>query len=173
MTDRNIWVISDLHLQHEKILTWDNGRTEFSSIKEMDECLLDNWNEVVNPQDIVYNLGDVFFGNRTTFIDLWRKFQGRKRLIVGNHDDIKFLAPHFQKIQMWRMFPEFGVVLSHVPIHECSFKEKGPHMVNVHGHTHRWGSPPGDYVSVCCELTGYKPVNIEDIRSKLPNAISM
>jgi calcineurin-like phosphoesterase family protein len=88
---------------------------------------------------------------------------GAKRLIVGNHDDIKQITKMgvFPKIMLWRMFPEFGLILSHVPMHESSIREAA---LNVHGHTHEKGSPAGPYRSVCVELTDYKPINIEDLR---------
>lgn len=179
---RNIWIISDTHLSHENILKFTDSRTGnlirghlFDNIDQMDEYILEKWNSVVKPGDIVYHLGDVFMGDRERFKKQWPKFNGRKRLIVGNHDDIKFLSSggFFAKVQMWRMFPEFGLMLSHVPLHESSLlrhidKTKSyidgcETLVNIHGHTHQHGSPPGPYLSTCVELIDYTPVNIEDL----------
>ena len=115
-------------------------------------------------------------GNGDDFKKLWPKLTGSKRLIVGNHDDIKFLSSggFFQKVQMWRMFPEFGLMLSHVPLHpsslfrgapDKSFAEHPPNqMLNVHGHIHQNPSPEGPYKCVCVEQTNYTPVNIEELR---------
>jgi calcineurin-like phosphoesterase family protein len=179
----NIWVISDTHFQHENLLRFKDSEGNlvrghrFSSAKEMDDHMIDRWNNVVKPGDKVYHLGDVFFGDKESFQKLWPKLHGQKRLIVGNHDDIKYLSSggFFSKVHMWRMFPEFGLVLSHVPLHQNSTmyygsKDKGSllaepkQLLNVHGHIHQNASPPGPYKNVCVELIDYTPVNIEELR---------
>lgn len=163
-----VWVTSDTHFNHSNILSFCDGRgCDFKSVKEMNECLIDNWNSVVKQGDKVYHLGDVFFGPKEDFKTLWPKLNGSKRLIVGNHDDVKFLSSggFFKKVSMWRMFPEFNCVLTHVPIHESGLyrMKSDSQMLNIHGHTHRNGSPEGNYKSVCVELTNYTPVNIEEL----------
>ena len=180
----DIWVTSDTHFFHTNILSFTDAytglrmRPEFSSVEEMNECMVDRWNSVVKPGDKVYHLGDVVMGNLEEFKKLWPRLTGSKRLIVGNHDDIKFLSSggFFQKVQMWRMFPEFGLLMSHVPLHPSSlmrgapdknFAEHPPNqMLNIHGHIHQNPSPEGPYKCVCVEQTNYTPVNIEELRVK-------
>ena len=180
---RDIWVISDTHLLHENILKFKDGATgnlvrgnKFSNVNEMDEFILEKWNSVVKPGDIVYHLGDVFIGSKEKFKKMWPKFHGSKRLIVGNHDDIKFLSSggFFQKVQMWRMFPEFGLMFSHVPLHESNllrlvdkagrYPEDCIKLLNCHGHIHQNPSPEGPYRNMSVEAIGYTPVNIEELR---------
>jgi calcineurin-like phosphoesterase family protein len=136
----------------------------------MDECIVDNWNSVIKDGDIVYHLGDIYFNASGGYISsLLARLKGRKRLILGNHDNAKDqnLTRVFQKIQMWRMFPEFGVLLSHVPLHPDSIptKKEGK-LLNVHGHIHDKQSPDGPYHCVCVEQINYTPVNIEELRIK-------
>ena len=180
---RNIWVISDTHFCHANILNFtdhaDNPtRPEFDNVDQMDECMLDNWNSVVKPGDKVYHLGDVIFGNnKENWMNTkFQKLNGQKRLIVGNHDNIKMMVRGnwFGKVELWRMFPEFGLLLSHVPIHPSSLARPKPgervkyedmqRFVNVHGHIHTNPSPDGPYKCVCVEQVNYTPVNIEDLR---------
>jgi calcineurin-like phosphoesterase family protein len=189
----DIWVISDTHFNHANILTFKDSATgklvrgdRFSSVKEMDEFMIERWNSVVKPGDKVYHLGDVMFGDREYFQKLWPKLHGQKRLIVGNHDDIKYLSSggFFAKVHMWRMFPEFGLVFSHVPLHKSSlkrhwirkedhtflgywwnrYKVRNKTMLNVHGHIHQNPSPCGPYRNMSVEAIDYTPVNIEDLR---------
>lgn len=170
---RNIWVSSDLHLQHEKILSFVNYEgekvREFDTVEQMNEHLLEQHNSVVKPGDIWYCLGDVFFGDKETFKCLWPKFHGKKRLIVGNHDDIRFLSSggFFSKVQMWRQFPEYELMMSHVPLHESSMyrgKDQTAPMIHVHGHIHRNESPTRMHYNVSVEaLNDYTPINIEDL----------
>jgi len=174
---RNIWVISDTHFQHENILKFTDRDgslirgARFSSVKEMDEAMIENWNSVVKPGDKVYHLGDVFFGSKETFIPLWKKLNGQKRLILGNHDDAKFFAKHelVAKIDVWRMFPEFGLILTHIPLHESVFGEgrfrNFETVLNVHGHIHQNQSPTPNHRVVCVEHIDYTPINIEEIRN--------
>ena len=167
----NIWVTSDTHYNHEKIITFTdlngNRTRNFDTVEQMNECILERWNSVVKPGDIVYNLGDVFFGDKEKFKTDWPKFNGTKRLIVGNHDDIPFLSggSFFKKVLMWRIFTEHGIMFSHVPLHISSLYRgtNSAPLYNVHGHIHTMPSPEGPYKCVCVEQTDYTPVNIEDL----------
>jgi calcineurin-like phosphoesterase family protein len=120
---KDIWVISDLHYNHANILNFidykGNRTREFDTVDQMNEFLIDRWNSVVKPGDIVYTLGDTFFGSKDEFKIAWPKFNGSKRLIVGNHDDIQFLSSggFFKKTLFWRMFTDHGLVFHHVPFH--------------------------------------------------------
>lgn len=179
---RNIWVISDTHFMHRNILKFVDSNTgklvrgdKFKSVDEMNSYMIEKWNSVVKPGDKVYHLGDVFIGDRDEFKTLWPKLNGSKRLIVGNHDDIKFLSSggFFQKVHMWRIFPEFGLIMSHVPMHTSSmtrhvdrsksYLEGSEVMYGVHGHIHQNKSPEGPYRNVSVEVIDYTPVNIEDL----------
>lgn len=181
---RDIWVISDTHFRHANILKFKDQygnlvRPGFANVDEMDEHMIERWNSVVKPGDIVYHLGDVVMNSNddyTWFKQNWSRLNGSKRLIVGNHDDIKFLSAggFFKKVSMWRMFPEFGLLLTHVPVHSASAMLYGSkdtgllttpfQLLNVHGHIHQNPSPAGPYRCVCVEHTDYTPVNIEELR---------
>lgn len=192
---RDIWVISDTHFLHKNILTFRDGASgklvrgdDFADVDEMNEHMIERWNSVVKQGDIVYHLGDVMMGDKDEFKKLWPRLNGSKRLIVGNHDDVKFLASggFFQKISMWRMFPEFGLMFSHVPLHKSSLKRhwvsrrdhsllgywqqrfihRHNSLLNVHGHIHQNPSPKGPYRNVSVEAINYTPVNIEELRIK-------
>jgi calcineurin-like phosphoesterase family protein len=188
----NIWIISDTHFNHENILKFTDSNTgrlvrgdRFASVREMDECMIDRWNETVKPGDKVYHLGDVMFGDKEYFKSMWPKLHGSKRLIVGNHDDIKFLSSggFFSKVHMWRMFPEFGLLLTHVPVHQSNllrmvkpggvWPDDCESLCNIHGHTHTNGSPSGPYISACVELRDYTPVHIEDLQKEAKELLNV
>lgn len=156
MADRKIFVISDTHFGHENIIGYCDR--PFQNAKEMDECIADNWNSVVRDCDVIYHLGDVYMG--ASGREILPKLNGRKRLILGNHDNGKDQNLHaaFQKITVWRMFSEFGALLTHVPVHVTALK---PGMVNVHGHIHNRQSPTGMHVNASVEAVGYRPIEIE------------
>lgn len=162
----DIWFISDTHFNHSNILTFkseDGAVRNFKDTHHMNETIIENWNRRVKPGDKVYHLGDVFFGSKEDFKQLWPRLNGKKRLIVGNHDDIKFLSSggFFSKVCMWRIFKDHDFVCTHVPINEENFRKVS---LNLHGHTHEKGSPKGPYLSCCVEMTNYKPLHIEEIK---------
>jgi calcineurin-like phosphoesterase family protein len=98
------------------------------------------------------------------------RLNGQKRLIVGNHDNIKFHAAGgwWGKIDLWRMFPEFGLLLTHVPVHNSTLKENHRwgegKMINVHGHIHQNPSPTPEHKCVSVEQINYTPINLEELR---------
>lgn len=160
---RNIFVISDTHFGHKNFLNFTNENGEkirnFSSVEEMDEIMVENWNKKVRDEDIIYHLGDVYFGDGHQVLP---RLRGRKRLIAGNHDNLKseHLQKHFQKIMLWRMFPDLNCVMTHIPLHESNlYKVK----YNVHGHIHQQKSPDERYINACVEHWNYSPIAIEEM----------
>jgi calcineurin-like phosphoesterase family protein len=73
----------------------------------------------------------------------------------------------FKKTSLWRVFKEFNILLTHVPVHESTVMEgrggSDKPMLNVHGHIHQNLSPSKFHHCVCVEHTDYRPVNIEDL----------
>jgi calcineurin-like phosphoesterase family protein len=142
----------------------------------MNEALIENWNSVVKPEDKVYHLGDVYMGGARGYTEnlLVHRLHGHKRLILGNHDNGKDQILHkaFEKIDVWRMFPEFGLLLTHVPVHDSALHKTGRRgqpdykLLNVHVHIHEKPAPSADHFCVCVERTKYTPINIDELRIK-------
>jgi calcineurin-like phosphoesterase family protein len=163
---RKIFVVSDTHFNHANILTFtdDAGayfRGQFKDASHMNEHMIECWNSVVGPQDIVYHLGDVYFGSPAPIGAMLRRLQGRKRLILGNHDNgkCKVLQEHFQKITSSRQFREYEMILTHRP----TIIPGGKWTINVHGHIHQNLSPTPKHVNVSVEAIDYTPRDIEEI----------
>lgn len=161
---KDIWVISDTHFGHHNIIKYCNR--PYSGPTEMDWDMVEKWNSVIKPQDKVYHLGDVYMGCSKGYIEnILSQLNGHKRLILGNHDNGKdqILQRYFEKIDMWRIFSEFGLILTHVPLHKDSMRHSS---LNVHGHIHDKPSPDGPYKCVCVEQINYTPIHIEELRAK-------
>lgn len=162
---RDIWVSSDWHLSHANILKFrdKNGNPirSFSSAEEMDETLIERHNARVKDGDYFYNLGDVSFHN-PSLPKLMARFKGKKRLILGNHDRVKEqqLYLYFQKITTERVFRDFNLHFTHIPVHPDSIK-MNCHL--VHGHIHEKKINDPRYINVCVEHTDYRPLHIEEI----------
>lgn len=94
----NIWFTSDTHYGHKNLVkgttSWDlslpnseNRVRDFASLEEHNQKLVDIFNSLIKPDDILYHLGDWSFGGHDN-IYLFRKQLHCKNihLILGNHD---------------------------------------------------------------------------------------
>ncbi len=79
---------SDTHFGHEGILRFEPVNRPFATVEEMNEVLVERWNAVVGPQDMVYHLGDVAMGKIADSLPVMSRLNGRKVLIPGNHDRV-------------------------------------------------------------------------------------
>lgn len=162
-----VWFISDTHFFHGTMLKFlrEDGTPvrEFESMEEMNEKMVENWNSMISPSDKVYHLGDVTFRYGEVFADLMRRLNGKKRLILGNHDKLKGtnLDRFFEKIELWRPFGAEGFFASHVPINPMNFPGKA--VLQVHGHIHHKLMNDPRYLNVSVERTNFCPVPMDDI----------
>lgn len=78
--------VADTHFCHDRILSMQPR--PFSTIAEHDETMIERWNAVVSPDDLVYHLGDFALGlnNPDRVRGIFSRLHGRKHLIYGNHD---------------------------------------------------------------------------------------
>ena len=183
------WFWSDTHLMHENILKFTDSNEQlirgkvFKTIKEHDECLLDNWNSCVKEGDKGYWLGDVGVGvkDQKAFYNLLQEFNGNLSMFLGNHDHI--LQPayrRFRYIDLWSggKFKPHNFVACHIPLRQDQMRDG---EYNVHGHIHHnlvmreepiaasWTQyvPDEHYINVCVEHTGYKPVELDEIIGRI------
>lgn len=77
-----IYFTSDTHFHHKNIIKYCDR--PFNDVYFMNRTLVNNWNKKVNESDTVYHLGDVGFSSNTH--DTVKKLNGKKVLIMGNHD---------------------------------------------------------------------------------------
>jgi calcineurin-like phosphoesterase family protein len=166
----NSWFISDTHWNHSNVLTFEtNGvkvRPGFENVEHMNETMIDNWNKLVKPEDHVYHLGDVIFGHNTKFASILSRLNGRKRLIVGNHDNLTDtnLTKHFEKIMLWRLFKDHNFLVSHIPIHAQEIRKVD---FNCHGHIHEKDDPSDRHHNICVEKTNYAPLHLDELVKRL------
>lgn len=153
--------IADTHFGHINALEF---RSQFDTIEQHDEHIIDRWNRTVRPQDIVYHLGDVVMNRRC--IPTVGRLNGHKRLVRGNHDlfNLKDWLPYFENVMGVRVFEKHGFVCSHIPLHPESVKRWG---FNVHGHLHSNALEDPHYLCVSCEQVDYTPVALPDILATL------
>jgi len=158
-----VFVISDTHLGHDNILTFEHDGQPlrpFKSLTEMHVEIIERWNRTVSPGDKVYHLGDVAFTKEG--LHLLKMMNGKKRLVRGNHDLFKtsLYSQYFQEIYGVRHIN--GIWLTHVPMHENSINEPRVKM-NIHGHLHANKIDHPKYFNASVECIDYTPVSIDQI----------
>ena len=157
--------VSDTHFGHKNFLTFKNDAgkpiRDFETVEAMDEYLVAQWNSVVGRDDLVWHLGDVVW-SRETARRILPRLKGRKRLILGNHDDLAAhdLLAYFQDVQLWRNFSTEGFVCSHLPLRDETLRDGA---INVHGHIHEKASPTPRHINICVERMGYTPVALDTL----------
>lgn len=155
-----IYVISDLHFGHKGIIKLCNR--PFKTVEEMDKVLIDNWNSVVDEDDLVYVLGDFAFKGKKAE-DYLDKLNGRIILVRGNHDKYIKHKKLIKVVDYLKVEVE-GVVyiLSHYPM--TSWDGQFKNSIHLYGHIHNgsdvryWEKPRvANAHNVSCEVLGYMP----------------
>lgn len=79
-----VFFTSDTHFGHKNII--DFCHRPYRDENHMNECLINNWNAVVNKDDFVFHLGDFAIGDSKLWINTLKRLNGNIILIQGNHD---------------------------------------------------------------------------------------
>jgi calcineurin-like phosphoesterase family protein len=158
-----VFVISDTHFGHEKVLTFEHEGEPlrpFKSVTEMHVEMIDRWNRVVTPRDKVYHLGDVAWSKEG--LHLMAMLNGKKRLVRGNHDLFKarLYLDYFQEIYGVRQIN--GIWMTHTPMH-LDGVEQDRVKLNVHGHLHANKIDHPKYKNVSVECVDYTPVPFDEL----------
>lgn len=159
MANPKVWVTSDTHFGHRKIIEFEKEARPYATILEHDLDLVERWNSVVRKEDTVWHLGDVFFGKDAHRI--LGVLKGYKRLVLGNHDrnHVEVLAQYFDKLYGCADYG--GCILSHIPVHPYQLEKQ--YTKNIHGHMHSKRLDDSRYVCVSVEHTDLKPVLLQHV----------
>jgi calcineurin-like phosphoesterase family protein len=169
-----VWFTSDTHFGHANILDFCNR--PFSTVQEMNEALVENWNSVIGKGDRIYHLGDVAWLGKDLKQDEASKYlhalKGDKYLIKGNHDSPPILKMGWNQIYDYKEIKIEGqhIVMSHFPMLTWHRAHKGSWM--LHGHCHggvnelNADSPRLDVGS---DNFDYTPINFSQIKELFQN----
>lgn len=178
-----IFFTSDQHFGHKNILTFGKGRP-FSSVEDMQQGLIDKWNNKVKEEDTVYILGDFCWGfNSKKIKELMSQLNGKKILIAGNHDRLNdyYKSASFQDIFTYHEVQIDGerIILCHFPIAEWNGYYYGAY--HLYGHTHGTFNlaletlgrerPNGNCWDVGIDNNDFEPVSFDEIKDKIKNNV--
>ena len=86
-----IFFTSDLHFFHRNIMQF--CQRPFNNLIEMNEALINNWNNTVDNDSIVFDLGDFAFAGTGVWKNILDRLNGIHILIKGNHDRTRAPQP--------------------------------------------------------------------------------
>ena len=135
----NTFFTSDTHFFHKKILEYCPNTRKGKTVEEMNDLLVQAWNNKVSHVDTIYHLGDVSFGKHDETLEVLKRLNGKIHLILGNHDQMMnkgYLYNCFESIQDYKTIKIEGkhIVLFHFPIESWDRQHYG--SVHLHGHVH-------------------------------------
>lgn len=170
------------HFNHTKIIEYCDR--PFSSVEEMNEALISNWNKVVKPSDIVFHLGDIALGGAEAWKLLIPRLNGKIHLILGNHDIRNWRNSYsnlFETVseQLTVEIDKKTFILTHFPL-LCYHGTWGSEMnvVNLHGHCHLCKGATGKDIErlqhtfptqydVGVDLNNYTPISYDEVKNRI------
>ncbi len=165
--------ISDLHLFDKNIIK--SANRPHKDIQEMHMDIIIKWNKKITKNDIVYIVGDVGLPSNLyetrELIKILKLLNGKKVLIVGNHDREMIKDSSFRKCfirieEYYRVFDNGKkVILFHFPIEDWEGRKKG--AIHIHGHIHKKKvSFVKNRYHVGCDTQGFLPVTLKELMNK-------
>lgn len=180
------FVTSDHYFGHVRIN--ELAGRPFSSVEEMNAAMIERWNALVAPDDVVLHLGDLALGPVEESIALTAKLNGRRFLVPGSHDRVSPATQSTRAIERfrpayegagWTVLPEIvegtrggtRVLASHYPYagdttgveRRVSQRPVDTGLPLLHGHTHdRDSGPHGSHeFHVGVDAFDFAPVQFE------------
>ena len=180
--DQKIWFTSDLHFGHRNVIKFCNR--PFADEKEMGKSLIENWNNTVSDNDIVFVLGDTFWFNDSHSIKkVLSQLKGKDIYILpGNHDEFesyhRVVDPRIHLcadvVCCWftqEGQPKREFWLSHYPMMTWPHRENGAYQFfgHIHSQPDKFEGVDQDLPLHCnqadvgCDFWEWTPVDIDTL----------
>lgn len=160
----NIWFIADTHFWHTNIIRF--CKRPFSSVIEMNETIINNWNSKVGVSDTIYILGDFALKCPVHRVStLLNILHGKKIFILGDHDK-----------QIWKckdyleeITPLKNIKIDNIPItlcHHCMRVWSKSHYNSWHcfAHSHGGLTPVGKSHDVGVDNNNFAPISFDELK---------
>lgn len=168
-----IYFTADPHLGHDRIREYCNR--PFSSVGEMDVTIINNWNELIRPKDVVYLLGDVCMGGREQALQYFNRLNGQIYVIPGGHDKrwARFQGSYTGLNCVVRICPPLHtitidkqvIVLCHYAMRV--WDRSHYNSWQLYGHSHGGLPDVGKQMDVGVDTNDFYPYPLEDITREM------
>lgn len=120
-----LFFTSDTHFFHKNIIKYVNR--PFETVEEMNETIVTRWNETIPKDADVFHMGDVSLtAGSKELSDILYSLNGRKHLIIGNHEKDVLKRSHIRSI----FSGIYDIAEIYVPDKEITYGEQ--HIVMCH-----------------------------------------
>ncbi|RVG70873.1 metallophosphoesterase [Sinorhizobium meliloti] len=169
---------ADLHLGHHGILRHCSATRPYGTVEDMDRAIVERINERVSKDDLLYVVGDFALSGDAEYVrHLFNAINGRKVLILGNHDlDSKGRISKTIRDLPWDIPPTHALETTdegcHIYLHHYGCRVWPRHLrgsYHLFGHSHG-GLPPlgrSRDVGIDCTDTGFGPMTFAEIKESL------
>lgn len=182
-----LYFTSDTHFYHYNIIKYA-GRP-FSSVNEMNDVLIRNWNNKVPEDGIVFHLGDFAFGSKHNVLHLTTILHGQIHLVIGNHDwNIMRdkVTGGFASVSLEQYLSVQGqkIILNHFPMLCYSGVYYNNPTWQLFGHVHSGPNDPKNGLDfsrlqylfptqydVGVDNNNYTPISYFELKEKIENQI--
>jgi len=165
------WWTADTHFGHRNIIRYTNR--PFKSLEHMNSELIRRWNERVNPEDVVFCVGDFCFKNSSdkrgegikVSASYWESILNGKIIhIQGNHDKNNSTKTIIQRLIISYENERINLV------HRPDFADAN-YSINFVGHIHnKWkfkrikkGWQFTDCINVGVDVNDFRPQSFDEI----------
>lgn len=139
-----IFVTSDTHFGHSRAFIYEPRG--FHSVEEMDNAIIQRWNEVVSNEDEIYHLGDVMLNDNDHGLKCLQQLNGKIHLVCGNHDSNNRRALYttcsnvIEVVDALRLnYKGYHFFMTHYPCFTGNLEKESLKQCtcNLFGHTHQ------------------------------------
>jgi len=168
-----IYFTADPHYDHENIIELQSR--PFTKLNLMNTTMIKRYNGIVKPEDVVYFVGDFSLRSaryRNWYMDILRRLNGKKILVLGNHDDLKpftYVECGFYSVHTHMEIEIDGIplVLIHDPAASCVDRNK----VFIVGHIHDLFKVHKNVINVGVEVWDFAPVSWDQIKELIEKEV--
>lgn len=178
LPDHCIFFTSDPHFLHSNIIKYCDR--PFKDVKEMNKTLIDNWNSVVGPNDLIFCLGDFALGREDDTKRILQSLNGHKVLIKGNHEKSvmkksytrdEFDGGIYERLEIKVNDEEVSdgfqdIILSHYTMLTWNKSHRGSWQLFGHVHGNLDGDPrlsPNQF-DVGVDSHNFRPISYQEVK---------
>lgn len=164
-----IWLTGDNHFFHNNIRKYCDR--PFKSVEEMNEIMIERWNERISNDDMVIHIGDFSLCKFEESKKIFDRLNGKIKIVFkGNHDRKNIL-----RRLGFKLWPISNATMLLPRIGLCNIRHKPTESKHVRvvlsGHSHETFKVRKRYdnifVNVGVDQWEYRPVSLEEIKELL------
>ena len=171
------WFTADWHFFDRSLV--EHGKRPFTSVEEMNECLIARHNEVMRKGDLVYCLGDLYMKcNVEQAMAVQKRLKGNFYVIQGNHDKIALKMAkkgafvwlrQLENIMVGRPWLQQKqmIVLCHYAMRTWRNSVHNSYQLYGHSHGGLTDIPHMLQMDVGVDCHNFYPVSIEQVITKM------